>query len=59
MFFHVFSGCGTASSISGNGKKFIFDTWASMDEVTPIFKKLSSIATLDEINDDEYLSSLW
>ena len=27
--------------------------WTSMDEIPPLFKKLSSTATLDEIRDDE------
>ena len=28
--------------------------WVSIDEITPLFKKLFSIATLDEISDDEF-----
>ena len=59
LFFHAFSGCDMMPSLSGKDKKSFFDTWASMDEITPLFKKLSSIETTEEISDDEYLSSLW
>ena len=42
------------SSLSGKGKKSFFETWASMNEITPVFKKLFSIATPDEVSDDEF-----
>ena len=35
-------------------RNFFFDTLTSMDEITPFFQKLSSLATLDEISDDEF-----
>ena len=41
------------SLLSQKGKKSCFDMWTSMDEIPPLFKKLSSTATLDEIRDDE------
>ena len=53
LFSHAFSSCKTMSLLSGKGKKSYFDTWTSMDEIPPLFKKLSSTATLDEIRDDE------
>ena len=40
----------TTSSLLGKGKKSFFDTWTYMDDITPLFKKLSSIATPDEIS---------
>ena len=46
LFFHAFSGCNIMWSISGKDKKSFFDTWTSMDEITPLFKILSSIATI-------------
>ena len=49
LFFYAFSGCDTASSLSGKDKKRFFDTWISMDETTLVFKKLSSIATPDGV----------
>ena len=52
VFFQVFSGCDTTSSLSGKGK-------ISMDEITPLFTKTSSIATPDEIRGGDYLSSSW
>ena len=51
LFFHAFSGCET---LSGKGKKIFFDSWTSMNEITPLFKKLCSIAALDEINGDDF-----
>ena len=53
LFSHAFSSCKTMSLLSGKGKKSYFDMWTSMDEIPPLFKKLSSTATLDEIRDDE------
>ena len=35
-------------------RKFFFATWTSMDEISPLFKILSSIATAGEISDDEF-----
>ena len=54
LFLHVLSACDTTSSLSGKDKKSFFDTWISMDEITPLFKKLFSIATPNEISDDEF-----
>ena len=54
LFFHMFSGCDTKSSLSGKGKKSFSDMWTFMDEITSLFKKLSSIATPDKISDDEF-----
>ena len=52
VFFQVFSGCDTTSSLSGKGN-------ISMDEITPLFTKTSSIATPDAIRGGDYLSSSW
>ena len=54
LFFHAFSGCDTTSSLSGKDRKSFFDTCTSTDDISSIFKKLSAIATPDEISDDEF-----
>ena len=41
-FFHAFSGCDTASSFLGKGKKSAWQTWSVFDKVTATFTKLSS-----------------
>ena len=38
----------------GKAGKVFFDMWTSMDEITPLFKKLSFVAALDEISDNEF-----
>ena len=38
----------------GRQEKFLFETWTSIDETTSLFKKLSSIATPDEISNNEF-----
>ncbi|KAK4301549.1 hypothetical protein Pmani_026327 [Petrolisthes manimaculis] len=38
--FHAFTGCDTASSFAGNGKKNNFDSWKSFDAVTEAFARL-------------------
>ena len=44
----------TKSSLRGKGKKSFFDTWTSMDEISPLYIKLSSATTLNKISDDEF-----
>ena len=53
-FFHAFSGCDTTSAMSGKGKKRFFDTWCAMDEeITPVFIRLSSVTSPDDIMENE------
>ena len=54
LFFHAFSGCETTLSLSGKGKKIFFDSWTSMNEIAPLFKKLCSIAAPDKITGDDF-----
>ena len=41
-FVHAFSGCDTVSSFTGRGKRTVWDTWKTFDEVTPSFCALAS-----------------
>ena len=54
QFFHVFSGCDTTSSLSGNARKVLFDMWTSMDDITLLFQKLPSVATPNKISGGEF-----
>ena len=47
----MFSGCEMTSSLSGKDKKSFFHTWMRL---LHYLKKLSSVATPGEINDDEF-----
>ncbi|CAB4001311.1 Hypothetical predicted protein [Paramuricea clavata] len=42
LFFHLFSGCDTTSSLHGKGKKSFIDTWKKMASATPVFEKMAT-----------------
>ena len=52
--FHGFTGCDTVSFFKGKGKKTLWQTWASMKNITSVF-----LALLDDLNSvTDNLSSL-
>ena len=48
------SGCGTASSVVGKGKKSFYETWSLIPEATDTFFKLGEVADVSDIADGDF-----
>ena len=54
LFFHALSGCDTTSSISGKGKKSIFETWKLLPDISTTFAKLGAVSAPSEIHEHDF-----
>ena len=50
-FFHAFSGCDTTSFLSGKSKKSFFETWEVLKEMTPIFCRLPTLNSPEDVTE--------
>ena len=51
LFFHAFTGCDQVSYFNSIGKKKAWKTWMAMDNMTDVFKVLSKLPSLENVQD--------